>query len=98
MRTVYLLVKATALTAVFFLLLGFAVKNTDIVVVRYFLGLEWHAPLVIVLLVFFAGGIALGVTATLARIVSQQREILKLKRELRGMTRSGVPPLMANSA
>ena len=38
----------------FLVLLGFAIKNTDPVVVRYFLGWEWHAPLTLVLLVFFA--------------------------------------------
>ena len=33
--------------ALFLLLLGFAVKNTDGRRVRYFLGLEWQAPLVL---------------------------------------------------
>ena len=42
---------------VFLLLLGFAVKNIDSVTVRYFLGLEWQAPLAFVLLVFFAAGV-----------------------------------------
>ena len=76
MRRFFLLLKI----AVFLLLLGFAVKNTDSVAVRYFLGLEWQAPLVIVLLVFFGIGIAIGVLASLAIIVRQRREILGLKR------------------
>ena len=98
MRILYLLIKAAAGIAVFMLLLGFAVKNADGVVVRYFLGLEWQAPLVFVLLVFFAAGIALGVTASLAIMVRQRREILGLKREMRGLTRSPVAPLLAESA
>ena len=98
MRILYLLIKAAAGIAVFMVLLGFAVKNADGVVVRYFLGLEWQAPLVFVLLVFFAAGIALGVTASLAIMVRQRREILGLKREMRGLTRSPVAPLLAESA
>jgi len=95
MRTFFLLVKSAAGAAVFLLLLGFAVKNSDNVAVRYFLGMEWQAPLVFVLLVFFATGIALGVTASLGIIVRQRRQILGLKRELRGVTRAAVAPMMA---
>ena len=97
MRKFFLLVKVAAGVAVFLLLLGFAVKNSDSVAVRYFLGLEWQAPLVFVLLVFFAVGVALGVAASLGIIVGQRRQILRLKRELRGVTRAAAPPLMAES-
>ncbi len=93
MRTLFLLVKATVGAAVFLLLLGFAVKNTDSVAVRYFLGVEWHAPLVFVLLVFFAAGIALGVTASVVIIVRQRRRIVGLKRELRSLTRAAAAAL-----
>ncbi len=71
------------MAAVFLLLLGFAFKNTESVAVRYFLGFEWQAPLVLVLLVFFAIGIAGGFMASIAVIVRQRREILNLKREAR---------------
>ena len=98
MRTLLLLIKAAAGAAVFLVLLGFAIKNTDGVIVRYFLGIEWRAPLVFVLLVFFAAGIALGVMASLAIMVRQRREILGLKRELRGLTRSTVAPLTPEAA
>jgi uncharacterized integral membrane protein len=98
MRTVFLLFKATTGIAVFLLLLAFAVKNTDSVAVRYFLGAEWRAPLVVVLLVFFAAGIALGVMASLAFIVRQRRQILNLRRQLRGAAQAPVPPSMAESA
>jgi uncharacterized integral membrane protein len=85
---VFLLVK----TVVFLLLLGFAFKNSDSVVVRYFLGLEWQAPLVLVLLVFFGIGIATGVMASLGIIVRQRREILGLKREARSHARGAAAP------
>lgn len=98
MRTLLIMAKAAAGIAVFLVLLGFAVKNTEGVVVHYFLGLEWQAPLVLVLLVFFAAGVVLGLTASLAILVRQRREILGLKRELRGLTRSPVAPMLAESA
>mgnify|MGYP001583636141 CR=1 FL=1 len=65
---------------VFLLMLGFAFRNTDNVVVHYFPGAQWQAPLVLVLLVFFGIGIAAGVTASLGVIVRQRREIQRLKR------------------
>ena len=64
----------------FLLMLGFAFRNTDSVVVHYFPGAQWQAPLVLVLLVFFGIGIAAGVTASLGVIVRQRREIQRLKR------------------
>jgi len=88
MRILFLLLK----TVVFLLLLGFAFKNSDSVVVRYFLGLEWQAPLVLVLLVFFGIGIASGVMASLGIIVRQRREITGLKREVRSHTRGAAAP------
>ena len=77
MRILLLLLK----TVLFLLLLGFAFKNTDSVVVHYLPGAEWQAPLVLVLLVFFGIGIAAGVMASLGIIVRQRREILGLRRE-----------------
>ena len=98
MRTFFLLIKATVAVTAFVLLLGFAVKNVDSVTVRYFLGLEWQAPLVFVLLVFFAAGIVLGGMASLVVIVRQRRQIHGLKRELRGRTRTAVAPALAERA
>jgi lipopolysaccharide assembly protein A len=90
-------IKTAAGVTVFLLLLGFAVKNSDSVAMRYFLGLEWHAPLVLMLLVFFAAGAVLGVSASLMIMVRQRREILGLKREIRGLTRASGVPGMAES-
>jgi uncharacterized integral membrane protein len=68
--------------ALFALMLTFAVKNTDAVAVRYFLGHEWRAPLIFVLLIAFCGGAALGVLSTLGQIFRQRRELSTLRREL----------------
>lgn len=67
----------------FLLALGFAVKNSDTVVVHYYLGYEWQASLVLVILVFFFTGVAVGVAASLGFIFRQRREIFFLKREMR---------------
>lgn len=67
----------------FLLLLGFAVKNTETAVLRYYLGYEWQAPLVLILLVFFCAGAAVGIVASLSYLFKQRREMLTLKRELR---------------
>ncbi len=67
----------------FLLLLGFAVKNDQPVVLRYFFGYEWQASLVVILLLFFAAGMGIGVLAVLGNLFRQRREMVELKRELR---------------
>ena len=67
----------------FLVLLGFAIKNTDPVAVRFYLGGEWEAPLVFVLLVAFAIGAAAGVAASLGVVFRKRREIAGLRKELR---------------
>jgi uncharacterized integral membrane protein len=66
----------------FLLLLGFAVKNDQPVVLRYFFGYEWQTSLVVILLCFFAAGVLIGVLAMLATMFRQRREVAALKREL----------------
>ncbi|MFA9438094.1 lipopolysaccharide assembly protein LapA domain-containing protein [Uliginosibacterium sp. sgz301328] len=64
----------------FLLLLAFAIKNDSVVAVRVFFGSEWMVPLIVVMLVMFAGGVLLGATATVATLFSQRREIRRLRR------------------
>ena len=66
----------------FLLLLGFALKNDQPVVLRYFFGYEWHSSLVVVLLCFFTLGIAIGLLAMLGMLFRQRRELAAAKREL----------------
>ena len=68
---------------VFLILLSFAVKNDQPVVLSYFFGYEWHASLVLVLLLFFAAGTAIGMLAVLGNLLRQRKEIAALKKELR---------------
>jgi uncharacterized integral membrane protein len=82
----------------FVLVLSFAVKNTDPVTVRYYLGAEWRAPLVFVLLVFFCAGVAAGIAASLLHLFRQRREIVRLKREQRAQAREDVPAAPPDAA
>ena len=65
---------------IFSLLVVFALQNTDPVFLNFLPGQVWQAPLVIILLVFFAGGALLGVLSVLGVIFRQRREISRLKR------------------
>ncbi len=67
----------------FLILLGFAMKNDQIVVLHYFFGYEWQTSLILILLLFFSVGVSVGVLAVLGNIFRQRREISTLKRELR---------------
>lgn len=64
----------------FLLFLGFAVKNVDTVRLQYFFGYEWQAPLVMILLLFFTLGVAIGVLSCLGKIFRQRREIAAYRR------------------
>ena len=73
----------------FVLLFGFALKNSDPITVRFYLGAHWEASLALEVLVFFGIGVAAGVIACFAYIYRQRRDILQLRKELRA--RPGSP-------
>lgn len=64
---------------VFFLLLGFALKNDALVSLRFFFETEWRLPLIVVILAAFAAGVLLGVTAAVMTMLTQRREIRRLR-------------------
>jgi uncharacterized integral membrane protein len=68
-----------AKAVLFLLLVGFALKNSEMVTLRYFLGQEWSAPLSLVLLLFFGVGAVLGALAVLSVVNRQRREINVLR-------------------
>jgi uncharacterized integral membrane protein len=69
--------------ALFILLLAFAARNTETVTLRFYFDLAWQAPLVVLLLAFFAAGALLGLLAALGAVLRQRREASRLRRELR---------------
>jgi uncharacterized integral membrane protein len=68
--------------ALFVLLLAFAAKNTDPVTLRFYFGLAWQAPLVALLLAFFAAGTLLGLMAMLGTYLAQRREVARLEKQI----------------
>jgi lipopolysaccharide assembly protein A len=73
----------------FALVLLFALKNTELVTVRYYFDGEWQSPLIFVLLVAFCAGVALGLAAALSSLFRQRREIALLKGKLRQADQAG---------
>ena len=93
LRTIAWLLRALLFVA----LLLFALKNTDPVTLRFYLDQTWQAPLVLVILSFFAFGAALGVLACLTKLFAQRREILALKKEQQGRPAAETPPVPPTS-
>jgi uncharacterized integral membrane protein len=66
----------------FLILLGFAARNSDDVSIRYFLGLEWQAPLSLVILIAFAAGLLVGLLACSVSMLRRYRELRAMRRAL----------------
>ena len=66
--------------ALFVVLLAFAARNTEPVTLRFYFDLAWQAPLVALLLAFFAAGAVLGLIAMSGTYLAQRREIARLQR------------------
>ena len=78
------------------LLMWFALKNADPTTLRGYLDSTLTAPLALILLAFFGGGLLLGLLASLMSIFRLKREIRKLNRALQHKVRDEVaqlPPL-----
>lgn len=67
---------------VFIVFFGFALKNTQEVVLSFFLGYEIRGPLVILLLGFFAAGAVLGVLAMMPMLFRHRRDLSKHRKML----------------
>ena len=76
----------------FLVIFVFALMNTQTVTLRFFLGKAWEMPMILVLLLFFALGAAIGILACVSRLLGQKREIQKLQRALRAGTERDAPP------
>lgn len=73
MRTFFWLVRAF----IFFTLFAFALNNQQSATVHWFFGVQWQAPMVMVVLAAFAAGAAMGVLAMLPGWWRQRRFALK---------------------
>lgn len=59
--------------AIFFTLFAFALNNQQVVALNFFFGTYWQAPMVLVVLVAFCAGLALGVLVMVPRWWRRQR-------------------------
>jgi len=66
---------------VFVALLFISLQNADPVTLRLFSIYEWQAPLVFVILIAFATGVALGLLASAIKVVRLKRQLARLRRE-----------------
>ena len=71
----------------FVLVLAFAVKNTEVVAIRWYMDMEWRAPMVFVVLGAFAIGMVVGLLMTVGPFVRVRREVGKLRRAERANAR-----------
>ena len=60
---------------IFFSLFAFALNNQQPVTVHWFFGVQWQAPMVIIVLAVFAAGCAVGVLAMLPGLSRRWRRL-----------------------
>ena len=71
------------IAVVFIALLFISLQNADPVTLRVFTLWSWDAPLVFVILIAFATGVALGLLASAIKVVRLKRQVHRLRREQR---------------
>lgn len=81
---------------IFGILLMFALQNTAQVSLRFLADRTWQAPLVIVLLVVFAGGFVTGALAVSGVVIRQRREISRLRKAANHSPEGAEPLLPTN--
>ena len=81
---------------VIILIVWFAARNSELVELKGFMDSSLKAPLVLILLAFFGGGLMLGLLASLMSIFQLKREVRKLNRALQHKTHEAndkLPPV-----
>ena len=76
---------------VFLVFLGFALENTEPVVINLFLGYYLEAPLVAVLLAVLLAGALIGVLFMVPGLLRVRREAARLRREIARTSVNTVP-------
>jgi uncharacterized integral membrane protein len=80
--------------AIFFTLFAFALNNQHEAVVHFFFGTAWHAPMVLIVLVAFVFGVAVGVLGMVPRWWKHRR----LAQQAQGDTLANTTPTTAPTA
>lgn len=79
MTNILWLLRWTLKAAIFFTLFAFALNNQHEVVAHFFFGNVWRTPLIVLVLIAFTGGLAVGVLAMVPRWWRQRRKVRTLK-------------------
>jgi uncharacterized integral membrane protein len=80
--------------AIFFTLFAFALNNQHEAVVHFFFGTAWHAPMVLIVLLAFVFGVAVGVLGMVPRWWKHRR----LAQQAHGDTVANTTPHTAATA
>jgi uncharacterized integral membrane protein len=67
----------------FVALLFLSLQNSELVTVRFYHWFSWQAPLIFLLLIAFAAGVAAGLLASLVRSARLRRQLGRLRKEHR---------------
>lgn len=86
MKNLFWLLKWMLKAAIFFTLFAFALNNEQAVTVHFFFGNRWQAPLVLVVLLAFSAGVAVGVLGMIPWRWKQHRQ------QAQAATTAAVPP------
>lgn len=78
------------IAVVFIVLLFISLQNAQTVTLQLFNLYSWQAPLVFVILIAFATGVALGLLAGAVKVVRLKRQLNRLRREHR--VKAGAAP------
>jgi lipopolysaccharide assembly protein A len=81
-------VRWIVVSAIFIVLLIISLQNADLVTVRVFTFYTWQAPLVFVVLIAFAAGVALGLVAAAVKVARLKRQMNRMRREQRVQARA----------
>ena len=92
MNPFFSLVKLLFKAAIFFTLFAFALNNQADVTVHFFFGYQWTSPLVMVVLISFAGGLLLGILGMVPRWWQQRRQARHHAAQAKVPPSAQVPP------
>lgn len=74
-----------AATVIFVFGVSFALKNQVDVAINYYMGLNWEAPLYLILLGTFVAGIVAGYLASMRMVLHMQHQMVQARKDVRQM-------------
>ncbi len=82
--------------ALFLALLFLSLQNSDLVTLKFYQWWSWQAPLIFVVLIAFAVGVAAGLAAGVMRTTRLKRELNRMRRAERASATPATPRDKAN--